>query len=439
MAQVRQYLYVPGDGRQFVEILSEIMKCDSVCSNKEIMQYFTPKAESNSVVQEYLVFTEEKYIFSNDSLSMLKILRDMLHPTIPLGLIFEKIRQILSQIPSVDKIRVGWAFNALLTVGFRSNAKSYEILSDGKAFDFYYTLNAEQGKINDDLRCTIILLSIMFNPVLASSMFNNSQLGINLINQHRNDDSFVNFFAVFAESAIHHADVFEVLIESANGISEWNKVIRELISYKLHKNNDLGSINASLLTDKLHMIFYYITDESTLSLLGSYIGGQPWFFEGISRIKDDVTAFKAFELLDNTNFAQKSDAAFFEYISQKDSKWWKTAFEQVSESYFPINKLATIQPNFHNKELSSDFFQALEEYLDVFKGDAPIRLPLETHNWFNLLFFADNDKRTVFLSNAYDIIINSSTDLNANTLLILYFNAVSSSKCNTQSLGIGVF
>lgn len=421
---VSKHLYVPGDSGQFIEILYELMDNEPIVSSNYLMKNFTPQADKEAVAQSFLVFSEEQDNYSDDSNLMLQLLRDI-EPQIPLTCVFERIRNILNQSHSGNK-HVEWALTALFNIGFTDVKKSKEILYDGYIFDLYYTLNNSNTNKNTELKNIIILLSILFCPTLLATTVNNSQAGISLIGQHRDDDSFVSSFPAVALSMMSksfHLKIFDRLIKEAYGITEWNKIVTALVSYKLNEKHDLGQIYHSLLTDNLHMIFSYINDEATMHLLGAYIGTQPWFYERILKINNDETAFKAFKLLDGTKHAQKSDCAFFDYISAKDSNWWDEAFNHVSESYFPINKLATAQPNLPDKELGDNFLQSLEKHLDLFKGEELIDLPKEVRNWGNILLYIDSDKRTVFLNNTYDI-INKTTEINANSLLILYINLI---------------
>lgn len=421
---VNKHLYVPGDSGQFIEILYELMDNKALASRNNLMKNFTPQADGEAVAQSFLVFSEEQDNYNGDSNLLLQRLRDI-EPQIPLTGVFERIRNILNQSHSGNK-HVGWALTALLNIGFTDVKKSKEILNDGYIFDLYYTLSNSNTNKETELKNIIILLSILFCPSLTANAVLNSQSGINLIMQHRDDDSFANSFSVDADAAMsksHHLKIFNLLINQASGITEWDKIITALVSYKLNKNSNLGHIYTSLLTDNLHKIFSYIKDEATMRLLGAYIGSQSWFFERILEINGDETAFKAFKLFDGTEHAQKSDHAFFDYISGKDSKWWEEAFNHVLEAYFPINKLAAARPNLHDKELGDNFLQAYEKHLDLFNGDELIKLPNAAHNWANLLLYLDSDKKTVFLNNAYDI-INETIEINANSLLILYVNLI---------------
>ena len=420
--QVQSDLYVPGDAEQFIAILYEIMG-EFSDSNKTLMQLFSPKAPKEEVTKSFLDFAENSDHYDEYSIWMLRLIRDITKPVIPLIPIFDKISGLLVQAATGDLKNANWALKSFITICYKDIKKSKEICAADYLFNLYYHLNNDSNEASTESKQIIMLLLMLFNPQLSGALTGNGPTGQSLITQHRNDGAFIESFVEFVQGIMvksGHLEIFNILIDSAYGIKDWDKIISDLVSYKINKYNDLGRIYISLLTSRLNKILYYANDDTTRQKLTAYIATKNLFYENVLDIPDDNTAFTVFEMLDEYEPTQKTADAFYTYIIGKDSEWWDNAFDNADTATFPVNKLVTAQSRLQGKELGEEFLHGLEKYLASFKDSVEVNLPIEKDTWANILSYIDNNKRLVLLNNACDIIYDAPPK-NSAALLALYF------------------
>lgn len=423
---VQENLQIPGDAPQFINILYE-MYGEFSESNAELMKCLTPSANKDEVITSYLDFAENQDKYDEDSIWMLRSLREIkaLDPALPN--VFKRI-EILISIETLDEVdNVIWAIKALLNICFKNKKLSIGLMSSEHIFNAYHLISTSKNKESAEVLNIITLLLLIYNPTLQGASGSNGQQALAAINSNKTDEDFINSFAPIAHAIMsdtgHHVEIFDSLISTSFDSHKWDEIVSAIIAYKLNTFGSLNPIYYSLYTDDLHKVIHFINDDSLLQKLISHVGDYSWFYERFGKIANDATVYKVIEFMREDSKIEKTNQAFFDYLCVKDREWWENSFAVADKEEFPINRLARIHPSLKGKFFGEDFLSGLESHLSLFKQEDAVALPLAEDDWVNLLGYIDEDKRAVFLSNAYDILY-TTTDYNANILLTLYFGEI---------------
>ena len=431
--QVKKELLVPGEADQFIEILYEMMGGGFSNANESLLQYFRPRAESAKVVESFLTFAEKKDRYDEDSLWMLRLLRDIQDKKepkktlIPLDIVFENIVNLLNQSASGNLANANWAVKALVTICCKNSKRSRTILSDSSIFNLYYYLHEDQKPASRESCYAIILLLMCFNSSMSGSA---GTSGLNLIQNDCVDDTFIDSFVQFIQPVMEkagHRDIFWHLIQGDPSNKVWDKLVTRLVAYKIQNYGHLGDNYVNLFTDYLDRVLFYANEDEVLTKIIEVIAKQDYFYKNVSKIADDKTAFDVFQLLDKHEVTQKTADAFYNYVSPKDKDWWDTVFNAPGGPHPVLHLLAAFQERLAGEVFGNDFSNSLQSYLDVFKGVELIDMPsgIEEEDWMSILHYLGEDKRTVFLKNTNDVIYNQATKpRNSNSLLGLYLESI---------------
>lgn len=423
---VQENLQIPGDAPQFINILYE-MYGEFSKNNAELMKCFTPSANRDEVITSYLDFAENQDNYDEDSIWMLCALREIEALGPALSSVFKRIEALIS-IETLDGVANAiWAIKALLNICFKNKKMSIGLMSSGHIFNAYHLISTSQNKESADALNTIILLLLIYNPTLQGASGGNGQQALAMINSNKIDEDFISSFAPIAHTIMnntgHHLEIFDNLINTSFDNHKWDEIVSAIIAYKLNAFGNLGHIYRSLYTDNLHKVIHFISDDNLLQKLISHIGGYSWFYERFDKIANDATVYKVIDFMQEESKIEKTNQAFFDYLCMKNAEWWENSFAVADQEEFPINRLAKIHPSLRGNLFGEDFLSGLESHLSLFKQKDAVAPPLAKDDWVNLLGYIDEDKRVVFLSNAYDMLY-TATDYNANILLTLYFEEI---------------